>query len=144
MSNSISQQLTVTSTVDGVRTVAGSNSNTQTSSSNFLAGGQEVTSSAWTDLSFSTLSDVITVTLTNDNTQYSQSVIQFASGSNGASILATIAPGFQAVIPWSGSLKTVSAKVVGYYVNSTFTITASATPAVQAGKGTIQFLAQQS
>lgn len=144
MSNYVSQQITVTSTVDGVRTVMSSNTNTQTSSSNFLAGSQQVTSSAWTNLSLSQLSDVIALTITNDNTQFSQSVVQVASGSNGQSIIATVIPGGQAVIPWSGSLSTVSAKVVASYVNSTFSPTASVTPAVQSGNGTIQFLVQQS
>lgn len=141
MANSISSNTTITSVVDGVRTSVSNNQSTQTSSSNFLAGSQQVTSSAWTNLSFSQLNDVFMLTVVNDNSQYSQSVVQVYSGSNGTGggILANLPPGGQAVIPWSGSLTTVSVKVIGSYSGGAFSPTV-----VQSGQGDVQFLAQQS
>ena len=139
MANSLTLNSTVTSVIDGVRTSVANNQSTQTSSSNFLAGSQNVTSSAWTNISFTQMTDVLAVTVVHDNTQYSQSVIQVASGSNGQTPIAVLTPGVQAVIPWSGSLNTISAKVVGSYAGGQFS-----TVVVQNGNGTIQFLAQQS
>jgi hypothetical protein len=140
MANSISIQSTVTSTVDGVRTSVSSNTSTNTSSSNFLAGALDVTGSAWSDVSFSTLGDVISLTVVNDISTYSQSLVQVNSGSAGAgSPLGYLKPGEQAIIPWSGSLQGITARVVGSFVNSTY-----GASNIQNGKGIILFLVQES
>jgi hypothetical protein len=139
MANTISANASVTSVVDSVRTTVSTNTSTPTSSSNFIAGNAVVTGSAWTNVTVGTLSDVLLLTVYNDPTVYSASVITLASGSAGIGPIAILTPGAQAIIPWSGSLTTISAKVVGSYANSTFSPTT-----VQAGLGNIQFLAQQS
>lgn len=135
MPNSISVNQSVSSVIDGVRTSISSNTNAYTTSSNFSAGSQDVTSSAATVISFSQLSDVFTLTVVNDNTVYSASVIQI-TGSTTAPINAILKPGEQTTIPWSGSMPNISGKVVGSYPPFG--------AVVQNGKGTIQFLAQQS
>jgi hypothetical protein len=138
MANQISINASVTTTVDGLRTTVSSNTNNnQLSSSNSLAGSQNITGSGWTTISFTGLSDVIALTVLNDATVYSQSVVQVLNGTN---VLGTLTPGTQLVTPWSGSMASISARVTGYYVNSTF---ASASY-VQQGNGTIQFLVQES
>lgn len=137
MANSISVQVTETSTVDGVRTVVSSNTTTQTSASNFVAGAEGITGSAWTNVSLSSLGDVFALTVVNDATTYSQSVVQLKVDSATVSYLY---PGAQAVIPWSGSITNISAKVIGYYSGGAFVSNSF----VQAGNGNILYLAQQS
>ena len=139
MANTLSTNASITSVVDSVRTTVSTNTNLQPSSSNFIAGNAVVTSSAWTNVTLGTLSDCIQLTVLSDSTVYSQSVITIASGSNGASVQGTLTPGSILVMPWSGSLTTISAKVVGNYTNNTGSPTV-----VQQGLGSIQFLAQQS
>ena len=147
MANSINSQVSVTSVVDGVRTTISSNIYTNTSSSNFLAGSQDVTGSAFTAQTFTGLNDVVSLTVVNDNTVYSASIIQISSSAAGNTLPlgAILIPGAQAVIPWSGSLTQIATKVVGYG----FGIPGATNPvqgvgSAQAGKGTIQFLVQQS
>lgn len=136
--NSILAQSSVTGVVDGLTvTISSNNYNNALSSSNSLAGSQTVTGSAWSTVSFAGLADVILLTVLNDSTQFSQSVVQVLNGTN---VLGTLNPGSQLVTPWSGSLASISARVTGYYANSTF----ESASYVQDGKGLIQFLVQES
>ena len=132
MANSLSTQITVTSTVDGVRTVLSSNNNTNTTSSNFIAGTQQVTSSLYTPISLGSLTDVLSITVINDNTVNTASVIQVTGSVAGVGTI--LVPGAQAVLPWSGSLAGLGAKVIGGWPVGT------ATPK----DGTVQWSAQQS
>ena len=133
MSNSISINQSVTSVIDGVRTTLSSNTNQLTTSSNFIAGGQDILATGYSPLSIGSLTDVAIITVLNDNSVYSASVIQI-TGSAGANIGGILIPGYQLTIPYSGSISGISAKVVGGWPNGT------ATPA----KGTVQWLVQQS
>ena len=134
MANSISLNQSVTSVIDGVRTTLSSNTTQQTTSSNFIAGGQDVVSTGATALSMGSLTDVSILTVLNDNTGlYTASVIQ-VTGSAAIDCGAILLPGYQATIPWSGSMPAISAKVVSGWPPGT------ATPA----KGTVQWLVQQS
>lgn len=132
MPNSLSIVTTVTSVVDGARTTLNSSNNLNTTSSNFISGTQQMTSSAATNISLGSLTDVLAVTVINDNSVNTASVIQ-VTGSVGG-IGAVLIPGSQAVLPWSGSLGGLSGKVIGGYPPGT------ATPA----NGTVQWSAQQS
>ena len=132
--NSISIQSTVTSQVDGVRTVVSSNQNLNTSSSNFIAGSEGLTNGGWTAIPTSSLADVQVITILNDNSQYSASVISFATDNAGTNVIARILPGGQATIPWSGSLAGLYGKVTSAYPLYVATQT----------NGTCQFLLQQS
>ena len=140
--NQLSTNATVMSVVDSVRTTVSTNQNTQTSSSNFIAGNAVVTGSVWTAITLGTLDDVIGMTFYNDSSVYSQSVISVALGAAGTPVATTLIPGAQAIIPWSGSMPTVSARVVGSY--PPFISGSDAGAANQWGKGNVQFLAQQS
>ena len=133
MANSITTNSTVTSVIDGVRTTLSSNTNATTTSSNFVAGGQDIVSANYTHLSVGSLTDVAIFTVLNDNSVYSASVIQ-VTGSAGTEIGTILLPGYQATIPWSGSLPGISAKVVGGWPIGT------AIPTY----GTVQWLVQQS
>ena len=134
MANSVSINQSVTSIVDGVRTTLSSNTNQSTTSSNFIAGGQAVTASVWTAISLGSLTDVIILTVVNDNSDNTASVITFATGAAGQNPLATLSPGNQAIIPWSGSLPSLYAKVVGGYPTGT----------PKPNDGDVQWLVQQS
>jgi hypothetical protein len=134
MSNQISTQQTVTSVVDGVRTVLSSNQNTYTTSSNFIAGGQVVTSASWASISLGGLSDVRILTVTNDNTVYTASSIYVATGSTGGNIIAKLGPGDQMTTPWLGSYTSLYARVMDSYP----------TGATLPTTGSIQWLVQQS
>ena len=84
MANSLSINQTVASTVDGVRTTLTSATIQYTTSSNFIAGGQDVGSAGWTALSLGSLTNVLGLTVLNDNTgPYTASVITVATGSGG-------------------------------------------------------------
>jgi hypothetical protein len=136
MANFLSTQVTVTNTVDNARNVLSTNANTNTSSSNYIAGTLVVGSAAWTQVSLGSLTDVLGLTIVNDNTTYSTSVVQISGSGPGANecIGAKMTPGTQVVITWSGSISTIWAKVVGGYPTGT------ATPA----SASIQYSAQQS
>src|ERR1035437_1972296 len=136
MANSISTNISVNSTVDGVRTSVPSNVNTTTTSSNFLVGNLGLVATGYTAVSFASLNDVLLLSVVNDSTVYSQSVIQ-VTGSVGSPINTILIPGAQAVIPWSGSMTSISGKVIGSY--PPFSLST-----VQGGLGNIQFLVQQS
>ena len=133
MANSISTNSTVTSVIDGVRTTLSSNTSATTTSSNFIAGGQNVVSANATPLSVGTLADVAILTVLNDNSVFSASVISI-TGSAAIDVGTILLPGYQATIPWSGSMPAISAKVVGGWPRGV------ATPA----DGTVQWLVQQS
>jgi hypothetical protein len=87
------------------------------------------------------LGDVIQLAVFNDPTNYSSSVIQISASVPGPTNIplgAILIPGAIAVIPWSGSLTSVAARVIGSYppfASGSF---------LQAGLGNIQYLAQQS
>jgi hypothetical protein len=138
--NQLSTNANITSVVDGVRTTVSTNINTQTSSSNFIAGNAVVTGSAWTAVSLGTLTDTIQLAVFNDPTNFSQSVIQI-SASNGANpVGAILIPGAIAILPWSGSLTSIAARVVGSYPP----FVSGSGASNQFGQGNVQFLAQQS
>ena len=134
MSNSISVQLTTTNTIDNIRNVISNNQSLATTSSNVLVASQAVTSSAWTQLSLGSLTDIINVTLWADNTNYTSSTIAIASGSAGQNVFTILIPDSAATIPWSGSLGGLYAKVVSGYPVGT------ATPP----NGVVQYSVQQS
>ena len=133
MANSISVQATVTNTVDNIRNVISSNAVTNTTSSNVIVESSAVTASAWTQLSLDTLADVIALTIWNDNVVNTASVVAVATGSGGQNLLTVLAPNAQAIIPWSGSLAGLYAKVVGGYQGAGGAI-----------NGVVQYSAQQS
>lgn len=134
MANSISINQSFTSNCDGVRTTLATNITTFTTSSNFIAGGQAVTASGWTAVSLGGLTDIVGLTVYNDNSDYSASVIALATGSAGQNLLAVLTPGNQSTIPWSGSLAGLYAKVVGTYPPGTPT----------QPNGEVQWIVQQS
>ena len=111
--NSISLNQTVTSTIDGVRTVVNSNVVQNTSSSNFIVGGQDVGSAAWVALSVGSLTDVIGITVKNDDSVYSSSIVTVATGSAGQNVIGYVYPGGQMTTMWSGSVASLYAKVTG-------------------------------
>jgi hypothetical protein len=138
--NQLSTNATVTSVVDSVRTTVSANINTQTSSSNFIAGNTVVTGSSWTTIDTGGFPDVIQLTVYNDPTVFSASVIQVTGSSATTPIGAILIPGAIAIIPWSGSIPTIAGKVVGSYPP----FVAGSGAANQFGQGNVQFLAQQS
>jgi|ERR1035437_467788 hypothetical protein len=138
--NQLSTNASVNSVVDGVRTTVSTNINTQTSSSNFIAGNAVVTGSVWTTVTLGTLTDCIQAVFYNDNTQFSQSVIQISASSGGNPLGSILIPGSIAILPWSGSLTSVAVRVIGSYPP----FVSGSGVANQFGQGNIQFLAQQS
>jgi hypothetical protein len=133
MASSISVQTSVTNNIDDIRNTISNNFNLTTTSSNVIVQSVVVNSTSYTPLSLGSLADVIMFTATNDDTVYSASTIQI-TGSTGVFIGSILTPGQQCVIPWSGSLAALSAKVVSGWPVGT------ATPA----NGVIQYSAQQS
>ena len=134
MANTYVASQTVTTTIDGVRSSLSTNNTTYVTSSNFIVGGQAVTASAWTSLSLGSLTDVIGLSIYNDNTLNTASVITVATGSAGQNVLGILIPGAQSTIAWSGSISGLYAKVTGGYPFG------ASTP----NNGTVQWIAQQS
>lgn len=121
---SITQNSTFLSNVNGASYTVTSNTTLQTTSSNYLGGSEQITSSVWTNISFGGFSDLIGITLVNDPTTTSASVVAIASGSAGQGVFATLVPGMSANIGWSGSYNNgngVYAKVVGGWPTGTST-----------------------
>jgi hypothetical protein len=88
------------------------------SSSNAIQQTVTVTGSAFSALSTGQLTNVVGISIYNDNSTYSSSVVIIATGSTGGNIISTIQPGQVAAIPWSASLN-------GLYASATTGNTAS-------------------
>jgi hypothetical protein len=129
MANSIQVQTSMNSTVDNMTLSIRSSVTSNTTSSNALGQSVNISASGWAQLSTGSLTDIRTMAFYNDNAVNTASVITIATGSAGQNPLATLQPGDGAIIPWSGSINGLYAKVV------------SANPAVN---GVIQYQAQQS
>lgn len=104
MANSISAQMSMTSTVDNMNLSIRSSLSTQTTSSNALGQSSTVTTASWSQLSTGSLSDIRSMAFYNDNTVYSASVIQIATGSAGQNVIVVLQPGDGALISWSGPI----------------------------------------
>lgn len=136
MANSLSINQSVSSVIDGVRTTLSSNTTQNTTSSNFIAGGQDVGSAGWTSLSLGSLTNVLGLTVLNDNTgQYTASVVTIATGSAGLNIIGYLYPGGQLTTQWSGSLSGLYAMV---------TSGVNLPPAGVPPSASVQWLVQQS
>jgi hypothetical protein len=79
-------------------------SNIVISSSNAIQQSSLLTGSGWTPLSLGQCQNVVGISIWNDNTIYSASVVLLATGSAGGNLISVIQPGQAAAIPWSGSL----------------------------------------
>jgi len=138
MANTLNSSVSMTSTVDGARVSSNAPSITATpTSSNCIYSTMAVTSSAWTQVSLGSLTDVLQCYLYNDNTVYSQSLIQISgSGAGGsANPVGTILyPGYSTLLSWSGSLSGLWAKVVPNPQGAVY----------QLGQGSLQYILQQS
>ena len=122
MANQISTQVSITNVGDNGRNVLSTNSTTNTTSSyGYLVGTTQVASATATAINVSSLTDVLLFTAVNDNSIYTASTIQI-TGSSG-NIGSILIPGAQAVFPWSGSIGSLSAKVVSGWPVGTATPT---------------------
>ena len=116
MANSISLNQSVTTTIDGNRSTLSSNINQDTTSSNFVNAEQDIGSAAWTQLTLGTLSNVLALSIQNDDTVYTASVITIATGSAGGNIIAILPPGWPQFTSWGGlPLNGLYAKVTSGY-----------------------------
>ena len=97
--------------IDNLNLGGSATSAIQISSSNGLADSTTVTSSAYTQLTLGSLTDVRGLWVLNDNATYSSSFITIASGSTGQNVLTVLGSGDAALIPWSGSLNGLYAKI---------------------------------
>ena len=116
MANSISVQTNITNVGDVGRNSLSSNITTYTTSSAGYFVGSATVGSGYSALgaAITSLPDVLLLTVTNDNTLYSASVVAISgSNANGTPIGATLIPGSQAILPNSQSITSISAKVIG-------------------------------
>lgn len=111
MANTIQAQTSMASIVDSIRVTGTSNVTQNTTSSNAIAASTTVNNSTWTNVSLDGLTDVITLWIQNDNTNYSSSVITVASGSAGQNVLTHLPSGFASLISWNGALSGLYAKI---------------------------------
>ena len=115
-------------TIDAGAFSIGKNASIQVSSSNAIQSNVSLQTGSWTAISLGTLSNVAYISLYNDNTVNTASIIQVATGSTGGNVIATIQPGLPALIAWSGSLNGLYGTVTG---------------ASQGNVGVLQYYAQQ-
>jgi len=136
MANYIQVSAQSTEIVDGVRTTLPQNSSITffTTSSNQIASTVAVNSNAYTALSLGSCADVIHLAVYNDNSVWSASIIQLSGSTAQGPIGTMIFPGVEVPLWNSGSITTLSAKVVGGYPYGT------STPVT----GSIQYFAVQS
>ena len=137
MANTISTQISTTSTIDNVRVGGSSNTVTTLVNNNYTAGNTYPISGSYTAITYPT--DVLNIWISNDNSVYTASIIKISgSGTPALSnpIGAKLIPGTSVNIPWSGSIASLSAQVCGTYSASAGTGTALT--------GSLQYVIQSS
>jgi hypothetical protein len=116
MANYIQTSVTVNSVVNAGRNSLSSTQQTNTTSSAGYLAGETVVGTTYLALNgaITSFPDVLMISILNDPTQYSASVVAISgSSSGGVPIGCTLIPGSQALLPTSQSITSLSAKVVG-------------------------------